>query len=100
MTPNDAEPPPPWRMVQVDCPCGFIFPAPSSLRGGLANCPSCGKAVPVKGGPEPLFWVIFGGIGVLVLGLAAGLGWAYGSMAAVATVVVGAALIGIILVLM
>ena len=31
------------------------------MKAGLANCTSCKKAVKVKGGPEPLFWIIFGG---------------------------------------
>jgi hypothetical protein len=67
--------------VDVACGCGERFRAPPSLKGGLANCPGCGKATAVRGGPEPLFWVL------LSLGIAAVLGvsgalWAFGGAAA------------------
>ena len=67
--------------VAVSCPCGGRFQVPLSLKGGLANCPSCGKAAPVRGGPEPLFWALLSGGIVMVLGTAA-LVWAAGGAAA------------------
>lgn len=48
--------------IEVYCPyCRAGFQAPDSQKSGLAACPECQKAVPVPGGPEPLFWVILGG---------------------------------------
>lgn len=55
--------------VPVDCSeCGEPFEVPKSLRGGLANCPRCGKAVKVADGPEPLFIAIVAS-GLIVAGL-------------------------------
>ncbi len=44
--------------VEVHCSCKRYFRAAKSLKGGITNCPWCGKAVDVPGGPEPLFWVL------------------------------------------
>ena len=55
--------------VPVDCSeCGEPFEVPKSLRGGLANCPRCGKAVKVADGPEPLF-IFFVTLGLIGSGL-------------------------------
>ncbi|MCA8959531.1 MAG: hypothetical protein KDC38_03415 [Planctomycetes bacterium] len=44
--------------VDVHCEhCGSRFEAAPSLRGGFANCPSCGRATPIPGGPEPILWL-------------------------------------------
>ena len=53
--------------VEVYCPhCRAGFEAPDSQKAGLASCPECQKAVPVPGGPEPLFWLLL--VGVVVFG--------------------------------
>ena len=53
--------------LQVTGPeCGRQFEAPASMRGGIANCPACRRAVPVPGGPELLFRVLISG-GVLLI---------------------------------
>ena len=41
--------------VQVDCECGHRFEVHGTMAGGLANCPSCGKATPVPGLRDPLW---------------------------------------------
>jgi hypothetical protein len=46
--------------LEVICDCGHRFNVPGSLRGGMSNCPSCGKAADVPGGPEKLFWLVLG----------------------------------------
>ena len=46
--------------LEVICDCGHRFNVPGSLRGGMSNCPSCGKAAAVPGGPEKLFWPVLG----------------------------------------
>ena len=46
--------------LEVVCDCGHRFNVPGSLRGGMSNCPSCGKAAAVPGGPEKLFWLVLG----------------------------------------
>ena len=52
------------------CPDG----SPRSFERVRRNCPGCGKAVEVPGGPEALFWLLLGGGVVLTLGVA-GAGW-------------------------
>ena len=46
--------------IEVTCDCGHQFHVSGSLKGGLSNCPSCGKAASVPGGPEKLFWLVVG----------------------------------------
>ena len=46
--------------LEVSCPCTQCFEVPESLKAGLTNCPRCGKAVRVPGGPEAVFWVLLG----------------------------------------
>jgi hypothetical protein len=62
--------------IGVSCACGRRFEVPASMRGGLANCPACGKAAAVRGGPEPLFWGLLsvGIAGVLLISVAL---WAF-----------------------
>lgn len=56
--------------VPVDCAhCGEPFEAPSSLRGGFVNCPRCQKATEVSKGLEPTYWLLFGGVLVVGIGL-------------------------------
>lgn len=56
--------------IDVHCRnCQNDFTAPRSQKGGLASCPVCLKAVEVGGGPEPLFWVVLGGVSIAALGL-------------------------------
>lgn len=82
--------------VAVACGCGERFSVPVSLKGGLANCPRCGKATAVRGGPEPLFWVLLSaGIGLVLA--ASGIAWAAGGAAAGGIALgAGAALITIV----
>ena len=59
-----------WTGIEVHCPCGHFFRVARSLKGGMANCPRCGKAADVPGGPEGLFWLLLG-LGTLVVVLVA-----------------------------
>ena len=77
---------------RVDCPeCGQSFNVPGSMKGGIANCPKCKKAVPVGGGPESLFWLLLAaGIGVaIVLTIGAGFAWGLTGAAVVAALAGG-----------
>lgn len=78
--------------VPTTCPhCKHTFAAPSTMVGGLANCPSCGKAAEVKGMHDPLWRAMQ--IGAVVV--AVGVGWlvagyhgpAWGVMAAAGAMV-------------
>ena len=53
--------------LEVICDCGPRFNVPGSLRGGMSNSPSCGKAAAVPGGPEKLFWLVLGFWGLVAL---------------------------------
>ena len=78
--------------ILVDCDCGQFFEAPDTMAGGLANCPSCGKATAVPGLRDPL-WRLWQIATVIVV---AGVAWAaygiFGPVTAVATAVIVAAL--------
>lgn len=79
--------------LQITCPeCGGQFEVPGSMSGGVANCPDCRRAVPVPGGPEPLFWLAVAG-GVLAVLLATGLAWLAGGVISGAVVFCIAALV-------
>lgn len=52
--------------VEVRCACKRDFRVAKSLRNGIVNCPWCGKAVEVPGGPELLFGILLG-LGVLAV---------------------------------
>lgn len=52
--------------VEVHCACKRDFRVEKSLRNGIVNCPWCGKAVEVPGGPELLFWSLLG-LGVILV---------------------------------
>lgn len=82
--------------VTVSCPCGARFQVPASLKGGLSNCPQCGKATTVRGGPEPLFWILVSMGAFFVLALAASLWAAVGPLAGGITLGVGAAVLAIL----
>ena len=72
--------------IHVLCPeCGTGFAVPPSMRGGVANCPNCGRAVPVPGGPEPLFWLLVA-CGVVAVLMATGLAWLAGGPISAAVV--------------
>ena len=61
--------------IEANCPhCHRRFVVRRSLKGGVASCPECNKAVPVPGGPEPLFWVLVGLGAAVILGLFASCG--------------------------
>jgi hypothetical protein len=79
-----------WAGIEVYCECGHLFRARRSLKGGITNRPRCGRAVAVPGGPEAPSWLILGGGGALVLGVAAAI-YAAGSVeGAVIALVLGA----------
>jgi hypothetical protein len=88
----DGAPPGPQE-VQVLCGCTRRFNVPKSLKGGMTNCPGCGKAVPVRGGPEPLFWVLLGGGCAFVLLASLAIGALGGLTAGLISLGVGAAII-------
>ncbi len=86
-------------LAVIRCPCGGEFEVPSSLRGGIANCPKCRRAVKVPGGFEPLFWaLIAGGSGATVI-LAAIIGWFHGIEFGVGVLVAGFVAIGLSVIL-
>jgi hypothetical protein len=60
-----------WDGIEVYCDCSHLFRVKRSLKGGLTNCPNCRRAVPVPGGPEPLFFLLLGAGGLLFGGVAA-----------------------------
>jgi hypothetical protein len=41
--------------VEVACACGHPFEVGKGLRGGITNCPRCGRAVDVPGLNDPLW---------------------------------------------
>ena len=54
--------------MDVACPhCGQTCTVPPALRGGILNCPSCGRAVEAPGRSEGMYWALVG------LGAAGGL---------------------------
>jgi hypothetical protein len=68
------------------------------MKGGLSNCPDCGKATEVPGGPEALFWILLLSAIVAVLGLA-GLVYAFSTPEiALGTLIFGAVIITVALV--
>jgi hypothetical protein len=87
-------------MSEVDIRCQHCrarFDVKKSLRGGITNCPQCGKANEVPGGPEPLFWFLLS-LGILaVLASAYGLGVVAGAPGALGALIVGAIIIAIAL---
>ena len=79
--------------VPVRCPCGGEFSVAESLKGGIANCPHCRRAIQIPGGFDPLFWGLLGGgslLGLLVAvvaGAAGGWAWGIGVLSAVAVLI-------------
>lgn len=73
------------RLEIVCAECGQGFDVPDSMRGGMANCPACGRAVPVPGGPEPLFRLAVAA-GVVAVLFATGLAWFAGGAISAAVV--------------
>jgi hypothetical protein len=57
--------------IRVECPCSWSFDASDDLAGGLANCPSCGRAAEVPGLRDPLWRLIQVGAAIVVVGAAA-----------------------------
>lgn len=83
-----------WDGVEVFCGCGHLFRTRKSLRGGMTNCPRCRRAVEVPGGPEAMFWVLFGGGVLVVVGLAGYLYFTGNAVAGLVVLVAGALVIG------
>jgi uncharacterized paraquat-inducible protein A len=47
--------------IEIHCPhCELLFDVPRSMVGGIASCPDCERTVPIKSGPEPLYWILVG----------------------------------------
>ena len=81
----------------VNCEhCGHVFEADSKLVGGYTNCPGCGKATPVEGLRDPLWWLFQVGAGVAVVIAAAIAGMTFGPLALVGVLVAGVALAWVI----
>jgi hypothetical protein len=81
--------------IPVTCGCGSKFEVAESFRNGLVNCPQCGKATEVGGGPEPLFWILLA-IGIsFVLGLSGLLWVGVGPVAGGIALGIGAAVVAI-----
>jgi hypothetical protein len=73
--------------------CGRAFEPPAAARGGLANCPACGKAVDVPGLRDPMWRLLQTG-GVLLALLA---GWlAAGAFGPAAGVAIGVGALGLL----
>ena len=84
--------------IPVHCPnCAEDFTVPKSMKGGHANCPGCRQAVPVVGGYEAEFWILFGLGAVFVLGISLGLGFAVHPAAGIVTFLIGAVIMGIVI---
>ena len=82
--------------IPVTCACGNRFQVSESFRNGMVNCPRCGKATAVGGGPEPVFWVLLG-IGAAIVLAVSGALWALAGAAAGGIAFgVGAAILGAI----
>ena len=72
--------------------CGRQFEVPTSMVGGFANCPDCGKAAPVEGLRDPI-WRLWQTLGVVgAVGVASLVYWQAGAGPAIAT---GAAALGL-----
>ena len=54
---------------------------PPAMKGGIANCPDCGRAVEVSGRSEGMYWALLGLAAAGVLAAAAA-GFAAGGPAA------------------
>ena len=81
--------------VEIICPhCGAMFGVPRSMKGGIANCPECRTAVQVPGGYEPEFWLLWG-LGAAFAVLVSWVAFAVqGLWAGIATLLVGALILG------
>ncbi len=75
--------------------CPEEFDVAKSLQGGLANCPNCGKATAVPGGPEALF-ILAVSLGVLLGGGATWLIW-ISAGATAGLITAGCALVGLLI---
>lgn len=62
-------------MIDVHCEhCGRRFEVPKELKGGITNCPHCGKANEIEGLNDPVWLLIRGGsaVGAILFGVAIG----------------------------
>lgn len=58
--------------IGLECTaCESVFYVKDSLKGGLTNCPKCEELLQVPGQStdDLLFWILFGGAGILLLGI-------------------------------
>lgn len=82
--------------VEAFCPhCELIFDVPASMKGGIANCPECRRTVEIRGGPEPIYWILVG-CGVLAVLGVSGLIALVSPLAGAVTAVVGLAVVAIL----
>lgn len=102
MTRSDPDLHFPGQGIEVTCRCGHLWRVPTSLCGGLVNCPACRQvvSVPRGGRPELLFWLILLG-GALPFVVVAAVLFAVGSTAAGWLVLLaGAAVLGLAVLMM
>ena len=78
--------------------CAHRFFVAKSLEGGLVNCPQCQKLVEVSSSPEPAFWLLVSVAVFVGLIITAAVFVFGGVIAGFITLVVCAALIGLMLV--
>ncbi len=82
--------------IEVHCPhCELLFDVPRSMIGGIAGCPDCGRTVPIKSGPEPLYWILVGLAVLVVLGISAGIAFA-SPIAGLVVAVIGLAIVALV----
>ena len=49
------------QRIEVTCPeCCKTFHVPASMKGGVSNCPHCGRLTSLPARFEPLYWGLVG----------------------------------------
>jgi uncharacterized paraquat-inducible protein A len=82
--------------IEVHCPhCDLLFDVPSSMNGGIASCPDCERTVPIKSGPEALYWILVGFAVFMVLVISGGVALA-SPIAGLVMAVIGLAVVAVV----
>jgi uncharacterized paraquat-inducible protein A len=82
--------------IEVHCPhCDFLFDVPGSMNGGIASCPDCERTVPIKSGPEPIYWVLVGFAAFMVLVISGGIALA-SPIAGLVVAIIGLAIVALV----